>query len=453
VRALRAEKVGRYDLLLELGRGGMAELFLAHLRGQGGFERIVALKRILPHLAQDPQFKEMFLNEGRIAAKLMHPNVCMVFELDEADGELFLVMEYLHGVSWGQLAAHVPPSWEALRLTASVIAQASEGLHYAHSLRDIEDRPTPVIHRDVSPHNLFVTLEGECKVLDFGVAKMMTDGPRTRTGVIKGKLPYMAPEQIRGDQIDGRADVFSLGVCAWEALTGKRLFDRETDFAIWKAITEEAVPRVRDHWPACPVAVDDAISQALERDRERRFTSTRGFATALCSGAGGVMTNAQVADAVRTHCGSKLAQRQEDVASAITAIKGDSQYKVNDPDIRVRTAARRLRGDVDDDAAETRDLRRDAASTVDQLPKPAPAPSSPSRRLVVMMVIVAMLAAAIAATVVAVVMSRQQSAPVAKPVEPVVPEAAGHDLSKSLDEVRKAGEELRKLRDQFHGSN
>ena len=145
------ERLGRYELLMELGRGGMAELYLAHLKGYGGFERIVALKRILPHLAQDPQFKELFLNEGRIAARLTHRNVCMVFELDEADGELFIAMEYLDGVTWDQLIAKTPPGAAALRLTAAVIAQAVEGLHYAHSLCDIEDRPTPVIHRDVSP--------------------------------------------------------------------------------------------------------------------------------------------------------------------------------------------------------------------------------------------------------------------------------------------------------------
>src|SRR5262245_54532703 len=208
---------------MELARGGMAELFLAYIEGHGGFERIVALKRILPHLTQDPQFKELFLNEGRITSRLMHQNICTVFELDEVDGELYIVMEYLDGVSWDQLIAATPPGPEAMRLTAAIVAQAAEGLHYAHSLHDLDGRPTPVIHRDVSPHNVFITADGTCKVLDFGVSKMMTDGPRTRTGVIKGKLPYMSPEQIRGDQIDGRADVFSLGVCVWEALAGCRL--------------------------------------------------------------------------------------------------------------------------------------------------------------------------------------------------------------------------------------
>jgi serine/threonine protein kinase len=452
VRALREDKLGRYELLLELGRGGMAELFLARLRGYGGFERICALKRILPHLAQDPQFKDLFLNEGRIAAKLMHQNVCMVFELDEADGELFISMEYLDGVSWDQLIKHVHPGPQALRITASVIAQASEGLHYAHTLQDAAGQPTPVIHRDVSPHNVFIDLEGVCKVLDFGVSKMMTDGPRTRTGVIKGKLPYMAPEQIRGEPIDGRADVFSLGVCAWEALAGKRLFDRETDFQIWKAITEQEVPPIRTHWPDCPPAVDDAIRQALERDRDRRFTTTRGFAAALCSAAGGVMKNAQLVEAVRLHCGDQLEQRRAEVSTVLTG-KREAADTIRDGDMRVRSEARRL--------------TRDAASTVDLHPQHEPQRNDAveptrSHRGLWTMVLVAVLAAALAAVTVAFVMSRDPvPAATAEPDsgseagsdEDAWGAKAGDDLRKGLDDVRKAGEELRKLRDQFHGSN
>ena len=469
MRALRDERLGRYELLIELGRGGMAELYLARLQGVGGFAKVVAIKRILRHLAQDLQFKEMFLNEGRIAAALMHPNVCQVFELDEVDGELYLAMEYLEGVSWDHLIASTPGGWPALRLTAAVLAQACEGLHYAHSLHDIEGRPTPVIHRDVSPQNLFITVDGICKVLDFGVSKMMTDGPRTRTGVIKGKLPYMAPEQIRGEQIDGRADVFSLGVCAWEALAGRRLFDRETDFQIWKAITEEDVPFVRKFWPECPPLVDDVIRRALDRERDHRPRTAREFGQALCAAAGIAATSAElayVAEAVRTSCGEKLALRRQEVASAVST-KRESADTIKDGDMRLRSEARRL--------------TRDAASTVDQLPKREPA--KPGRRWLPM-IVVAVIAAGLAAGIVAFVMSRQDAP--AKPVEATAPtgsagsaapvsgsgsaepgsagsadawgvrsevENANQELRRGLEEVRKAGEDLRKLRDQFHGSN
>ncbi|MBA3821154.1 MAG: serine/threonine protein kinase, partial [Deltaproteobacteria bacterium] len=278
--APRQDSMGRYELLIELGRGGMAELFLGRLQGAGGFAKLVAIKRILPHLAQDKQFKEMFLNEGRIAAHLSHPNVCQVFELDEVDDELFLAMEYLDGVSWDHLVRELPRDESSLRLIVGVLAQAAEGLHYAHGLRDLEGQLTPIIHRDVSPQNLFVTVDGVCKVLDFGVSKMMTEGPRTRSGVIKGKLPYMAPEQIRGEELDGRADVFALGVCAWEAIAGERLYDRASDFMIGKAIIEEDAPSIATHWPDCPPAVDAVIRRALDRDRERRHASARDFGTA-----------------------------------------------------------------------------------------------------------------------------------------------------------------------------
>jgi serine/threonine-protein kinase len=247
---------------VELGHGGMAELFLGRLHGAGGFAKLVAIKRILPHLAKDEQFREMFLDEGRIASRLSHPNVCQVFELDDSDGDLFLAMEYLDGVGWDQLAAAVPIGPEAeppLVLAAGVLAQAADGLHYAHTLRDAEGNATPVVHRDVSPQNLFVTIDGICKVLDFGVSKMMTDGPRTKSGVVKGKLPYMAPEQIRGEPVDARTDVFSLGVCLWEALAGERLYDRATDFLIWKAVTEEDAPLITTRWPGCPLAIEGLL--------------------------------------------------------------------------------------------------------------------------------------------------------------------------------------------------
>ena len=403
MRALREDRIGRYELLCELGRGGMAELFLGRLVAVGGFARVVAIKRILPHLAQDPQFKEMFLNEGRIAAQLHHQNICQVFELDESDGELFLAMEYLEGVSWDQLIRATPRD-AALKLTVEVLAQACEGLHYAHSLRDLEDKPTPVIHRDVSPQNLFVTVDGVCKVLDFGVAKIMTDGPRTRTGVIKGKLPYMAPEQIRGDDIDGRADVFSLGVVAWEALAGTRLFDRPTDFAIWKAITEEPIAEMRKHWPQCPPAVEQVVMQALARDAKYRYATAREFARALRAAAGVTATQAELAEAVRTSCGELLEMRRLQVATAVTT-KRESADTIRDGEMRLRS--------------ELKQVGRDAASTVDQLPKREEKPAPPAKSHLGRTILVALIAAALAAGIVAFVMSRQQERDnVAAPAQP-----------------------------------
>ena len=324
------EHVGRYELLMELAKGGMAELYLGRLHGVGGFTRLVAIKRILPHLAEDKVFHDMFLNEGRIAAHLSHPNICQVHELGEDAGSLFLAMEYLDGVPWDALIKQMPRNLETLRLAAGVIAQACDGLHYAHELKDVDGTPTPVIHRDVSPQNMFVTVDGVCKVLDFGVSKMMKDGPRTRTGVLKGKLPYMSPEQIQAEQLDARSDVFALGVCVWEALTGNSLFDRDTDFLIWKAITEAPIPPLAPH--GMPAAIDAVIASALERDRTRRFRSARALGEALRRAAetvGGAMSPSEIAEIVKSMCGEQIAQRARDVASVVSGRR--SSPKIEEP--------------------------------------------------------------------------------------------------------------------------
>ena len=430
MKALREDRIGRYELLIELGRGGMAELFLGRLHGAGGFAKLVAIKRILPHLAQDRQFKEMFLNEGRIAANLSHPNVCQVFELDEADDELFLAMEYLDGVSWDHLCRELAPGNFAMRLTAGVIAQACEGLHYAHTLRDVEGNPLHVVHRDVSPQNLFVTVDGVCKVLDFGVSKTLTDGPRTRSGVIKGKLPYMAPEQIRGELLDARADLFALGVCTWEALAGRRLFDRASDFMIWKAITEEDVPPIATHWPQCPPAVDAAVRRALERDVERRFTTAREFADALRAACPlPPCTPAEIADAVRTRCGERILERQRQVATAVSARKAfdpldsaeTNQLPSTAPSMAIRQESvtldlraetRRAQLAPDGSAAETHDLGRDIAETrasAEHIDRDDSVADLPARGHLRTTIVVAVIAAAATAAVVVSIMMMNRS--------------------------------------------
>ena len=306
-------RFGRYELLVEIGRGGMAELFLGRLTARGGFEKLVAIKRILPHLSLDERFVAMFLNEGRIAARLAHPNVCQVFELGDVDGELFLAMEYLEGVSLDELAAALPRDPVLrVRLAANVIVQACEGLHYAHELRDAHGAVTPVVHRDISPHNLFVTIEGVCKLLDFGVSKVVTDADQTRSGLIKGKLTYMPPEQVRSEAIDARVDVFAMGVVLWELLAGERLFLRESDFLILKAIMEDPIPSVCTRAPALSAELDAVIMRALERDRAQRTPTIRALADQLLLAAapfGGPLPAAELAAMVRSQCSAKLAER------------------------------------------------------------------------------------------------------------------------------------------------
>ena len=324
--ALDAPEVfGRYELVLELGRGGMAVLYLARMRSLGGFTRMFAIKRILPHLAADPAFVEMFLEEGRNAARLTHPNLCMVFELGKDRGELFLVMEYLDGVAWEVLAAAAPRDRAGLALAAGVLAQACEGLHHAHTHRDVDGTPLPILHRDVSPQNLMVSTDGTGRVLDFGVSKIATDPRRTRTGVRKGKLPYMAPEQVRGEPLDARADVWAIGVMLWEALTGERLFDRDTDFLTYQAITEAAIPPVTARVPSAsyPAAVDRVIARALARDRDQRHASAAELGhdlLLLAVEVGGDPSRAAIAGAVTRLCGDQLAARRRDIADALARL-------------------------------------------------------------------------------------------------------------------------------------
>ncbi len=353
---------GRFELVLELGRGGMAVLYLARMRGIGGFTRMFAVKRILPHLAADPVFVEMFMEEGRNAARLTHPNVCTVFELGRDRGELFLVMEYLDGVPWEALAAAAPRDRAGLALAAGVLAQACEGLHHAHTCRDVDGTPRPIIHRDVSPQNLFVTTDGTGRVLDFGVSKIATDPRRTRTGVRKGKLPYMAPEQVRGEPLDARADVWAVGVMLWEALTGEPLFDRDTDFLTYQAITEAAVPPVTARVPGAsyPAAADRVIARALARDRDQRHASAAELGRdlqQLVVEVGGDASRAAIAGAVTRLCGDQLAARRRDIADAL-ARRDAAEAAARDAATRPGPAA----ADADRDAAATVSMamRKDA---------------------------------------------------------------------------------------------
>jgi serine/threonine-protein kinase len=312
---------GRYELLTLLAYGGMAEVYLARMTGVGGFTRLLVIKRILPHLTGDPEFVEMFLNEGRIAARLAHPNVCHVYELGEVEGALFLAMEYLDGLAWSELSPLLPRAGGSeLRVTAAVLGQICEGLRYAHELRDVDGTPTPVVHRDVSPQNLMITTDGVCKLLDFGVSKVLTEGSRTRTGILKGKLPYMAPEQIRGEPVDPRADVFSMGTVLWEALTGDRLFRRDSDYQIWQAVTEEPIPTVTSRRPGLPRRIDAVVGRALERDVARRYPTIRAFASDLREVAddlGGPLDQAALAELVRTLGREALAARAHQVSHAL----------------------------------------------------------------------------------------------------------------------------------------
>jgi serine/threonine protein kinase len=275
----------RFDILGRLAVGGMAEIFLAREEGPGRGARTVVVKRILPHVANDPRFVEMFLHEAELAMNLSHPNLCAIYEFGEQDGEYFIAMEWVRGVSITQMHKALFERGDAgipAPVTARIGAEIADALHYAHQARDQEGRPLKLVHRDVTPDNIMVSFDGKVKLLDFGVAKAASQRLKTEAGMLKGKFAYMSPEQYQGLEIDGRADVFSLGACMYEAVTGLALFHRASEYETMGAIVgEEPAPRARKYKPEVPKGLDDLIARALEKNRDVRFQSAKDLHDAL----------------------------------------------------------------------------------------------------------------------------------------------------------------------------
>lgn len=275
--------LGRYELLRRLAVGGMGELFLARARSIGGFEKLLAIKRILPHLAAQPQFLDMFLAEARIAATLEHPNIVHVADLGHEGDDYFLVMPYLDGVDLRALVRRLAESGRVLSpaLAMFVVAGVAAGLDHAHEKRDKTGRPLGLIHRDVSPENVFVTYEGEVKLLDFGIAKAAQAVSRTDVGVRRGKAPYMSPEQAEGTALDPRSDLFSLGVLLYELTCGILPFAGEGDLATLHRILHDDPRPPSQLVPGYPPALEAVVLRALARSPAQRFQSAREFRAAL----------------------------------------------------------------------------------------------------------------------------------------------------------------------------
>jgi hypothetical protein len=274
---------GEYEILERLGLGGMGEVFLARHRGPSGFERHVVLKRILPHLMQEQRFVEMFLSEARLSAQLDHPNIVHIFHLGHDQGEYFLVMEYVAGRQLSDVIdrfyGKVPPAG----LGALVVRDIARALAYAYELPGPDGAPLRLVHRDVSPSNIMVGQNGNVKLLDFGVAKSLsvsTLSPPTQSGMLMGKLWYMAPERLAGAPFDHRADLFAAGVVLYEALTGCRLFDGESLQAVARMMEQPIPPASRSNPDVTP-ALDAICVKALQPDPEQRFASGRELAAAL----------------------------------------------------------------------------------------------------------------------------------------------------------------------------
>jgi eukaryotic-like serine/threonine-protein kinase len=297
----------------------MATVFLARLSGVGGFQRFTAIKRLHPHLAREPEFIEMFLEEARLAARIHHPNVVPILEIGTSEEGYYIVMEYVEGDTLGRLLARSAQSGIRLptKVGLRVMIDMLAGLDAAHELKDDDDNPLGIVHRDISPQNVLVGVDGSSRLSDFGVARATSKLSTTRTGQLKGKLAYMAPEQAKGARdIDRRADIFASGVVLWEVLACRRLFKGDGEADTLNRVLNEPIPPVRSAAPMVPAALEAVVARALERDRSKRYATAAEFADALERASrvvGALGTHKDVAAHLDVVLGTEISQQREAV--------------------------------------------------------------------------------------------------------------------------------------------
>lgn len=347
----------RYELLGKIASGGMATVFAGRLRGAEGFWRLVAIKRAHPHLLEDPSFRRMLLEEARLASRLHHPNIVAVQDVEELSGELLLIMDYIEGTSlaellWGDDAAERPLH---ARAAVRIALDACAGLQAVHDLCDEQGEPMRLVHRDVSPHNILIGVDGVARLADFGIAKCKQTQPSTTTGALKGKIAYMAPEYIERGHTDAQSDIFGLGVVVWESLARKRLFRGDNEVETLRKVVSEPAPLVSSVAPWLGHRLDAVVARALEKRPEDRYPSAEAFGNALESVA-----------------------RREDLIAAASEV-GAQVRAAAAPQIERRRAVIREQLAISDGTAaprsETKDLLRPAPAEV--VPAPAFAPPPP----------------------------------------------------------------------------
>ena len=275
------KEFGKYTLDRRLGGGGMAEVFRARLHGPEGFEKDIALKLILPHFSSEPEFVEMFIREATLAAKLDHANIVRIHEFDQVEGRYYIAMELVDGKDLRRFKARAKETGRPLSVAEAVaiVRGVCQGLAFAHG--ELNPDTPQVVHRDISPHNIIVSRAGEVKITDFGIAKLASGAGVTKTGVVKGKASYMSPEQARGEPVDKRSDLFSLGCVLWELLTGRRLFTGESDMAIMKKIQDGPIHPPSKHNDQVPPDLDAIVLKLLSRPPDQRYPDAAQAASAL----------------------------------------------------------------------------------------------------------------------------------------------------------------------------
>src|SRR6476660_3913984 len=267
---------GKYYLLDRINVGGMAEVWRAKAFGVEGFERLLAVKRILPNIAEDEEFITMFIDEAKIAVQLQHANIAQIFDLGEVDDIFFIALEYVNGRDLRSIFDRMRSKGEALpiALACHVMMQVCEGLDYAHNKRDGQGRELHLIHRDISPQNVLIGYDGEIKLIDFGIAKAASKSSKTQAGILKGKFGYMSPEQVRGLAIDRRSDIFSIGICLYELLTMERLFVGESDFSTLEKVRNVEIMPPSTYNRKIPEELEQIVLKALAKHPEDRYRTS-----------------------------------------------------------------------------------------------------------------------------------------------------------------------------------
>jgi len=314
--------LGRYELLVPIAQGGMAVVWAARMKGTRGFQKTVAVKTMLPELSQDPQFEEMFLAEAGLASRIRHPHVCEILDLGEQDGLIYIVMEWIDGEPLSQLARAARQKGNGVPMLVSLrlCLNAALGLHAAHELKDEAGTLIGLVHRDVSPQNILVTYDGVVKIVDFGVAKATAEADHgaTKDGQLKGKVPFMSPEQALGKAVDRRTDVFALGIVLFQLLAGKHPFRGDNDMITLRRICDkDASPTLASAMPNCPPLLNDLIAKALEKDQELRYQTMAEFARALDRAIAELKISGHADDDVATFVKTTLGDRAEKRRAAI----------------------------------------------------------------------------------------------------------------------------------------
>jgi serine/threonine-protein kinase len=402
----QAEIVGRYALYGEIASGGMAVVHYGKLLGAVGFQRPVAIKRLHPQLARDPGVRAMFIDEARLASRIRHPNVVPTLDVVADGRDLLLVMEYVHGESLQHLMKAMRKRGQRipLRVTLAIVSALLHGLHAAHEATTEEGEPLHVVHRDVSPQNVMVGVDGVARVLDFGIARAAVRLEHTREGIVKGKLAYMAPEQLGGAAVDRRADVYAAAVVLWEMVVGRRLFVKDDGGTVMvdKLLAGHIDPPSR-FAPGTPKLLDAIVLHGLARSPEQRFATAREMALAL-ERLGDLARPSEIGEWVEGLAAEALAARAVRLQEVE---RSSSQFRVATARQIDRELPTLFDEDEDDGADVVFDLQRppDESSVVSasgsrRIPPPTELPALPAARPLAVFVAYALLGAAIVAAAV-----------------------------------------------------